>query len=354
MKTLFATLITALISTATALAHEGHEHPAGGGLFGLPPEYVHVLLNPLPVYGMAMGILALGAALLLRNKTAQVIGLGLVILAAASAWPVAHYGLNAFKEIRGLTDDAGADALDEHMERAEKLSYFFYATALLGVAALVSQRKFPKAALPLTAVTLIAAVASLGAGGWISKAGGQIRHPEFRGTPAAATNAAPHQQHGAAEPASEKMQPPKTGSEHRHGETKLVRNPQMAEPKPGGEHKHGETAEPTAEKIPLPTTLDGVWKAIHAYHGELESAVNARQFGEAQSGAKTIGALAKKLVAVAPAERKSAVESGVTKINQALDDLKSSAETGSDSVLKTRFKEFEQALQQLEPPMKKP
>ena len=180
MKILIAILVAAFIGTTAALAHEGHEHPAGSGLFGLPPEYVHVLLNPMPVYGMAMGILALGAALLARNKTAQVIGLALVILAAASAWPVAHYGQNAFKEIRGLADDAGAGALDEHMERAEKLVYVFYATALLGIAALVSQRKFPKAATPLAAITLIAAVASLGAGGWISKAGGRIRHPEFR------------------------------------------------------------------------------------------------------------------------------------------------------------------------------
>lgn len=58
----------ALAASSTALANEGHDHPAGGGLFGLPPEYLHVLLNPLPVYGMAMGVLALGAALLARNK----------------------------------------------------------------------------------------------------------------------------------------------------------------------------------------------------------------------------------------------------------------------------------------------
>ena len=92
MKTRPAILTAAFVSTATALAQEGHDHPAGGGLFGLPPEYLHVLLNPLPVYGMAMGVLALGAALLARNKAAQVIALGLVVIAAASAWPVAHYG----------------------------------------------------------------------------------------------------------------------------------------------------------------------------------------------------------------------------------------------------------------------
>lgn len=165
---------------SSAWAHDGHEHPAGNGLFGLPPEYVHILINPMPVYGMAMGVLALGAALVLKNKTAQTIGIGLVIIAAASAWPVAHFGQNAYKSIRGQSDDAGQDALDEHMERADKLVPIFYATAALGVVALIGRRKFPKAATPLAAVTLAAAIASLGAGGWISKAGGQIRHSEFR------------------------------------------------------------------------------------------------------------------------------------------------------------------------------
>ena len=180
MKTFMAILVMAFIGTTAAFAHEGLMHEAGKGLFGLPPEYIHVLINPMPVYGVAMGILVLGAALLARNKTAQVIGLGLVVIACASAWPVSHYGQAAYKHVRGLTDDAGADALDEHMERAEKVIWIFYATAFLGAVALVSQKKFPKAAAPLAIVTLLAAITSLGAGGWISKAGGQVRHPEFR------------------------------------------------------------------------------------------------------------------------------------------------------------------------------
>jgi hypothetical protein len=331
LKLLIAVMGVALAASSTALAHEGHEHPAGNGLFGLSPEYIHVLINPMPVYGMAMGILALGAALLARNKTAQTIALGLVIVAAASAWPVAHYGQNAFKQIRGQADDAGAVALDEHMERAEKLVYVFYATAVLGLAALVTRKKFPKAAGPLTVTTLIVGVASLGAGGWIAKAGGQIRHPEFREMSVSSTNAAPHNQHGASEQSHEKMQP-----------------------QTGGEHKHGETAEASADKIPMPETLEGIWKAIQAYRGELETAVDAKNFGEVKSAAQTIGMLAKKLVEVAPADHKPVVESGVTKITHALDELKSSADTGSDTVMKIRFTEFAAALAELEPQMKKP
>ncbi|MEO7300459.1 MAG: hypothetical protein ABI042_17995 [Verrucomicrobiota bacterium] len=180
MKTLNAIVTVTFFAATAAFAHEGQEHMAGGGLFGLPPEYIHVLLNPLPVYGLLMGILALVGALLWRNKTARIIGLGLIFIATASIWPVEHFGENAYKEIRGRADVAGVTALDEHMERAEKWSWLFYTTAFLALVGVVSEKKFPKAATPLALTTCLFAIAALTAGGWISKAGGQIRHPEFR------------------------------------------------------------------------------------------------------------------------------------------------------------------------------
>ena len=36
------------------------------------PEYIHVLLNPIPVYGLAAGLIGLIAALFLRSRRAQV------------------------------------------------------------------------------------------------------------------------------------------------------------------------------------------------------------------------------------------------------------------------------------------
>jgi disulfide bond formation protein DsbB len=167
-----------------AMAHEGEKHAAGPGLFGEPPEYVHVLLNPLPVYGLGLGTLALAAALFTRSRAAKAVALGLVVFSSGMAWPVVHYGQNAYDSVRGASDDQGRRWLNEHMERAEKYAYAFYVAAILGVLALISLKQFPKAATPLALATLIAALVSLGIGSWISRAGGQIRHPEFRHGPA--------------------------------------------------------------------------------------------------------------------------------------------------------------------------
>ena len=158
------------------LAHAGEAH-----FFSM--EHIHVLLNHLPVIGLAFAILALALALMHHSRKTEIVALILVLIAAASAWPVNFTGQRAYETVRTLTDDAGTDWLDAHMERAEKAAPAFYALALLAAAALIAPHKWPRSTRPLAIATLALAVACEGAGGWIALAGGQIRHPEFRGEP---------------------------------------------------------------------------------------------------------------------------------------------------------------------------
>ena len=78
------------------------------------------------------------------------------------------------------------------MRRAETFVYVFYATALFAGAGLLAHRKWPKAVKPITVTVLIAGASSLAVGGWVSKAGGQIRHPEFRQSPTPTTVQSEH------------------------------------------------------------------------------------------------------------------------------------------------------------------
>lgn len=173
-----------------------HEEGAGHAdrILGQTPEYLHVLLHPVLVVGLAVALVALAAGLIARSKPAQVIALALILVSSALAWPVLGFGQNAYNRVRPQADEAGQQWMKEHMRRAETFVYVFYGTALLAAAALITHRKFPKAVLPLTIATLLTGAASLGVGGWISKAGGQIRHPEFRDSspPVATTPAHAH------------------------------------------------------------------------------------------------------------------------------------------------------------------
>jgi hypothetical protein len=77
-------------------------------------------------------------------------------------------------------DGDGQEWLDSHKQRAEKLIYLFYALIAVALGAALIPAKAPRIARPLALLTVLVALASLAAGGWIAKAGGQIRHTEFR------------------------------------------------------------------------------------------------------------------------------------------------------------------------------
>jgi hypothetical protein len=148
------------------------------------PEYLHVLLNPLPVYGLFISWIGLLVALILRSRPAQIATLTIVLISAASAWPVYELGQDAYDVVYSLSDEPGDAWLAEHKERADHLIYFFYALALLSAAAIALPVKWPKSSLPLALAVLISGAIVLGMGGYIAYAGGKVRHREFRNGPA--------------------------------------------------------------------------------------------------------------------------------------------------------------------------
>jgi len=147
------------------------------------PKYLHVLLNPLPVYGIALGIIGLTIALIQRSRPAQVVTLVLILLAGVSAWPVEHYGEEGYDVALSLSDNSGSAWLKAHLHRAEQLIWIYYLLAAAAAAALIAPTKWPKAKTFLTSITLVLALVAFGAGAYIAYAGGRARHPEFRHQP---------------------------------------------------------------------------------------------------------------------------------------------------------------------------
>jgi uncharacterized membrane protein len=147
------------------------------------PEYIHVLINPLPIYGLLMGWIGLVIALSLKSRHAQVATLALVLITSASAWPAYEFGEQAYDRVLSMADEDGKAWLDAHRDRAEDLIYFFYALALLSVVAIALPIKWPKSSTPLVIAVILFGAVTLGIGGYIAYAGGKIRHREFRNVP---------------------------------------------------------------------------------------------------------------------------------------------------------------------------
>ena len=149
----------------------------------MKPEYLHVLLNPLPIYGLGMSVVALGIALFTGSKQARLVALAVVALSALSAWPTFELGEKAYMPVFMSLEPDGQRWLDAHMLRAQRGIYVFHLAAALAVAAMAADWKFPRAAMALASATLIVAAVAAGIGGWIGYAGGKVRHSEFRDSP---------------------------------------------------------------------------------------------------------------------------------------------------------------------------
>ena len=144
------------------------------------PEYIHVLLNPLPVYGLLVGWVGLVIGLALRSRRAQIATLTLVLLSSISAWPVYEFGQQGYDRVLSMTDEAGEAWLDEHVHRAENLIWVFYALAALSAFAIAAPIKWPKSSMPLAVAVILLGGLTLGSGAYIAYAGGRVRHREFR------------------------------------------------------------------------------------------------------------------------------------------------------------------------------
>jgi hypothetical protein len=147
------------------------------------PEYVHVLTNHFPLIGLLVAMVALIAGLVTRDRTATLIGLALVGLLALSAWPVYHYGEDGYDRVLSMSDEAGGKFLEQHRALAERWIFLYFVTAGVAGLGFVLAWRWPRTLLASSILALALAAASLAAGVVIAKAGGAVRHREFRFSP---------------------------------------------------------------------------------------------------------------------------------------------------------------------------
>lgn len=169
----------------------------------LTPAHLHLMLNHIPIIGIAMASFSIFIGILAQSRTTIATGLLATLLCAAAMPTIMESGskaAHAFKEGSLLPplDEAGKAALHMHASRADKTTPVVYASALLAVLALLALIKFPKAARWIAAAVLLGNGAAVLLAIWTADAGGRIRHKELRPpTPwdePAATTAVPSSQ----------------------------------------------------------------------------------------------------------------------------------------------------------------
>ncbi|MDD4932120.1 MAG: hypothetical protein PHO89_01450 [Methylacidiphilaceae bacterium] len=174
------------------------------------PEYVHVLLHPIPVYGLATALAAYLAGLAFKSRATQVVALALIVLTSASGWVVQHYGEEGTDRVETMITPKQKAWLEVHEERGERTAWMLYGTAAIAAVTLVSSALFPKGLSFFSSATVLAGAAALLLGLWTSHAGGQIRHKEFYQGPPPEAEKKPRVQKGASRPPETAAPPPES------------------------------------------------------------------------------------------------------------------------------------------------
>ena len=149
----------------------------------MTPEYLHVVLNHLPLFGLLIGGALLLASLIRNSDELRGAALVVVALSGLSTWPVTELGDAGFDRVLSMSNTDGQKWLKAHEARADKAVPVVYVTTALAVAVFIAARKKPALTKPLTIATLLGVGLSLVLLGWVARAGGQIRHPEVRSGP---------------------------------------------------------------------------------------------------------------------------------------------------------------------------
>lgn len=148
------------------------------------PEYVHAAINHFPLIGLFVSLVVLAIGLVGRQRPMTLTGLALVCGLALSVWPVFYFGEAGYDRVLSMADEQGEAYLKYHAFLAHRWVLLYYVTAAVALLGFALSWKWPRVLVPGGILALALAIASLSAGIVIAKAGGQVRHREFRSGPA--------------------------------------------------------------------------------------------------------------------------------------------------------------------------
>ena len=143
-------------------------------------EYIHVVLNHLPIIGLLTGLIVLVIAIFQKSRATAIAAYAVIFVMSLSVFPVTEFGEKAEDQVESLMDKTSRHWLHEHTARADRAAWIYYVAAGFALGGLVAPRVLPKSTQFFLWATLLIGIAALSAGIWIASAGGKIMHREFR------------------------------------------------------------------------------------------------------------------------------------------------------------------------------
>ena len=123
------------------------------------PEYLHTLINPLPVCGLGVGVLGLCFGIYFRARVARLAGLFLIMVSAALVWPVCYYF--GWHDVQTVWDQNQNAWSSREIRPGEAFVSLFFVVAALSALTIIMELKAPPVAVPLAMATLLPGIAAV-------------------------------------------------------------------------------------------------------------------------------------------------------------------------------------------------
>lgn len=103
-------------------------------------EYLHLLLEPLPLFGLGFGVLILAASLALRDWRMRVVATALIVLSCASVHWYVTLRIKSEPRVIALQDMAFQPLIRQQTARRSDSTWIYYSAATCSVAAMFRAR----------------------------------------------------------------------------------------------------------------------------------------------------------------------------------------------------------------------
>jgi len=138
------------------------------------PEYLYLLLEPLPLFGLGIGLIFLIGTLATKQLKAQWLALFVICLSCSSVWLYEDQRSKATPRIVATRDPSLAPLIREQTARRAALNWVYYAMA--GFSALTLALQMGRKGKPLLILTAAGSFAVLCLSLWLHKKECEVYH----------------------------------------------------------------------------------------------------------------------------------------------------------------------------------
>jgi hypothetical protein len=142
------------------------------------PEYAHLLMESLPLYGLAFGVTLLVIAFVMNESKSRLLALGIIFVSCASVWPYLDFRLKATPRILATSAVEYGPIIQKQTQLRQDTAWAYYSMAAVTLITMIMSRS--RRACWGILIVLIGSVLLFWLSIWLHKKECEVYHPNIK------------------------------------------------------------------------------------------------------------------------------------------------------------------------------